>query len=105
MSTYLVCFAVGKLNTLTNTTFRIPIRIIATPDKNIEHGRRAAEIAARSLEAFEKVFDLKFPLPKMDLIAISSGQGAMENWGLVTFNENLLLIDEKGKYRSFSIPY
>ncbi|RDW60627.1 hypothetical protein BP6252_12010 [Coleophoma cylindrospora] len=93
MSTYIACFAVGELNFIETNAFRIPVRVYATKDKNIEHGRYALDLAARALEHFEKTFDVPFPLPKMDLIAIPGGQGGMENWGLVTFADYLLLLD------------
>ena len=39
---------------------------------------------------------IKYPLPKVDLIAIPDlSFGAMENWGLITYRETALLVDEK----------
>ena len=95
MSTYIVCFATGDLQFIETNSFRIPVRVIATTDKDIEQGRRALELAARTLDTFEKIFDIPFPLPKMDIISISNNQGAMENWGLITFTESRLLVDEE----------
>ncbi len=95
MSTYLVCLAVGDLQYIETDSFRVPVRVYATADKNIEQGRFALELAARTLAVFEKIFDIDFPLPKMDLIAIPGKQGAMENWGLVTFGDKYLLVDEE----------
>ena len=94
MSTYLVCFAVGNLNMIESDSFRVPVRLFAAQGKNIEHGQNGLELAVRALKVFEKTFDIDFPLPKMDLIAVPGGQGAMENWGLVTFEEIYLLVDE-----------
>ena len=34
---------------------------------------------------FEKYFDIPFPLPKQDMIAVPGFGGAMENWGLITY--------------------
>lgn len=73
MSTYIVAFAVGDLEMIETNSFRVPVRVYASADKNIEHGRFALELASRTLKAFEKIFDVDFPLPKMDLIAIPGG--------------------------------
>ena len=96
MSTYLVAFIVGELRYVETTNFRVPIRVYATPDKDIEHGRFALDLAARTLDFYEKTFDSDFPLPKMDMVAIPDfSAGAMENWGLVTYRVVDLLYDEK----------
>ena len=96
MSTYLLAFIVGKLKCAETNNFRVPVRVFATPDQNIEHGRFSLELAARTLDFYEKTFDSKFPLPKMDMVAIPDfSAGAMENWGLVTYRVVDLLFDEK----------
>jgi aminopeptidase 2 len=65
MSTYLLAFIIGELNYVETDKFRLPIRVYAPPHQDIEHGRFAVELAARTLEFYEKTFDSKFPLPKM----------------------------------------
>jgi aminopeptidase 2 len=92
MSTYIVCFAVGDLQMIETNAFRVPVRVYALFDKNIEHGRLALDLAPRTLAAFEKIFDTPYPLPKLDLIAVPGAPGAMENWGLITFLESYLLV-------------
>lgn len=50
----------------------------------------------KALTYFEKWFNVSFPLPKQDMIAIPDfSAGAMENWGLITYRETDLLYDEK----------
>ena len=96
MSTYLLAFIIGELKVLETNNFRVPVRVFATPDKDIEHGRFSVELAAKTLEFYEKTFDSKFPLPKMDMVAIPDfSAGAMENWGLITYRVVDLLFDEK----------
>lgn len=96
MSTYLVAFIVGKLNYIETDQFRVPVRVYAPPNQDIEHGRFSLDLAARTLEFYEKKFDSKFPLPKMDMVAIPDfAAGAMENWGLITYRVVDLIFDEK----------
>lgn len=96
MSTYLVAFIVGELNYIETDKFRLPVRVYAPPNQDIEHGRFSLELAARTLEFYENTFDSKFPLPKMDMVAIPDfAAGAMENWGLITYRVVDLLFDEK----------
>jgi aminopeptidase 2 len=96
MSTYLIAFIVGELNYIETRDFRVPVRVYAPPGQNIEHGRFSLDLAARTLKFYEKVFGIDFPLPKMDQVAIPDfAQGAMENWGLVTYRVVDLLFDEK----------
>lgn len=45
---------------------------------------------------YEKFFNIDYPLPKQDMIAIPDfSAGAMENWGLITYRETYLLYDPK----------
>ncbi|ROV99956.1 hypothetical protein VMCG_06258 [Cytospora schulzeri] len=96
MSTYLVAFIVGELNYIETNEFRVPVRVYAPPGQDIEHGRFSLNLAAKTLAFYEKVFGIEFPLPKMDQVAIPDfAQGAMENWGLITYRVVDLLLDEK----------
>ncbi|KAE8844596.1 hypothetical protein P3342_002106 [Pyrenophora teres f. teres] len=96
MSTYLLCFIVGELNYIETNNFRVPVRVYAPKDRDIEHGRFSLELAAKTLAFYEKTFNSPFPLPKMDMIAIPDfSAGAMENWGLITYRVVDVLIDEK----------
>ncbi|QLG70515.1 hypothetical protein HG535_0A04550 [Zygotorulaspora mrakii] len=95
MSTYLVAFIVAELKFVENKDFRIPVRVYATPG-NEKDGQYAADLTAKTLAFFEKSFGIKYPLPKMDNVAVHEfSAGAMENWGLVTYRVVDLLLDEE----------
>lgn len=93
MSTYIVAYVIGKLDYIEDSSF-IPIRVYA--DKNEKQwGSFALQVATRSLKFFENYFGARYPLPKLDMVAIPSfAMGAMENWGLVTYRKTSLLFDE-----------
>ena len=57
-------------------------------------GRFALDNAVKLLAYYNDYFGVKYPLPKLDLIAVPGGfGGAMENWGGITFFESRLLFD------------
>jgi puromycin-sensitive aminopeptidase len=94
MSTYLVAFVVGHLQA-TEPTFvgKTPIRLWTVPGKQplTSFGR---DIAAASLEFFERYYGIPYPGDKLDLLAIPDfASGAMENLGAITFRETALLVD------------
>ena len=96
MSTYLLAFIISELDVIETNEFRVPVRVYTPPDQNVEHGRFSLELAAKTLHFYETTFDNKFPLPKMDMIAIPDfAAGAMENWGLVTYRVVDVLLDPK----------
>eukprot|EP00758_Cryptobia_borreli_P007209 Tbor_TRINITY_DN5258_c1_g2::TRINITY_DN5258_c1_g2_i2::g.16661::m.16661/K08776/NPEPPS; puromycin-sensitive aminopeptidase len=69
---------------------------IFTPEGKVQDGQFALEVASRTLPLYEKFFGSNYILDKCDLIAIPDfACGAMENWGLITYRETALLINEK----------
>ncbi|MBV8750132.1 MAG: M1 family peptidase, partial [Candidatus Eremiobacteraeota bacterium] len=56
------------------------------------NGATALANAAVILADYNAYFGYTFPLPKLDSIAVPGGfQGAMENWGAITYNDQTLL--------------
>uniref|UniRef100_A0A4W3JEW8 Aminopeptidase n=1 Tax=Callorhinchus milii TaxID=7868 RepID=A0A4W3JEW8_CALMI len=94
MSTYLVAFIVCDFKSVSAVTSTgIKVSIYAVPDK-WSQTHYALEAAVKLLEFYENYFNIYFPLPKQDLVAIPDFQsGAMENWGLITYRETALLYD------------
>jgi puromycin-sensitive aminopeptidase len=76
-------------------TREIQVRVFTTPGKK-HQAKFALEVAIKSLEFYNKYFDIPYPLPTLDLIAIPDFESAaMENWGAVTFRETAILVDEE----------
>ena len=95
MSTYLLYLGVGRFEYREGKTKESRIRIVTTPGKSWQ-GEYAQYVAERLLTIYEHYFKRPYPLPKLDLIALPDfAAGAMENWGAITFRENILLYDPK----------
>jgi aminopeptidase N len=97
MSSYLLFFGLGDFERVSRQVDGVDIGVI------VKHGdtaqaRTALDAAAQILPFYEDYFGVKYPLPKLDLVA-GPGQsqffGAMENWGAIFFFERALLIDPK----------
>jgi len=95
MSTYLVAFIVSNFKSISKSNKGIDISVYARPEQ-IQSTEYALEVATKILRFYESTYDIPYPLPKLDLVAIPDFEaGAMENWGLITFRETALLYDEK----------
>jgi aminopeptidase N len=93
MSSYLNVFVAGELDLIETKAAGTQIRVIATKGK-AEWGRYALESTAQILQYYNDYFGVRYPLPKLDQIAIPGGfGGAMENWGGITYYESVLLFD------------
>jgi len=92
MSTYLVFFGVGPFEFVEDPG-EVLLRAATAPGMK-KHAWYGLQFGRKSLEFCEAYYRIKFPLPKLDLVAIPDfAFGAMENWGAITFRENLLLHD------------
>ena len=93
MPSYLVVFCAGELDAIYGEADGVKIGVVTTKGK-AETGRYALESAEKILHYFNEYFAIKYPLPKLDLIAVPGGfGGAMENWGGIVFYESVLLFD------------
>ena len=96
MSSYLLAFAAGDMQGITAKTKNgTLVGVYATkahPESNLEF---ALDIAVRCIEFYEEYYGVKSPIPQSLHVALPDfSAGAMENWGLVTYREIYLLVDE-----------
>ena len=95
LPTYLVALAVGDLEITDGPKEPVPIRLVSVPGRG-KLGALSLEAAAAYLKILGAYFDRPYPYPKLDIAAVPDfGPGAMENAGLVTFRDELLLLDPK----------
>lgn len=93
MSTYLLAFVIGDLQKKSGKTKDgTEINIWATTAQPASSLDFALDTAKKSVEFFEDYFGVPYPLKKLDHVACPDfSNGAMENWGLITYRERVLL--------------
>ena len=103
MSTYLLAFVIGDLQKIEATTKNgSRVRIFSTRAQTLDSMQHALEIAIKSQEWYESYLGVPYPLEKCDHIAIPDfAAGAMENWGLITYRESMLLADKNSTPDTF----
>ena len=93
MSSYLLAFVIGDMISKSTKTKRgTEVNVWATIAQPTESLDFALDVGKRSIEFFEDYFGVEYPLAKADHVALPDfSSGAMENWGLITYRERLLL--------------
>ena len=90
MSTYLVFFGMGAFEQAQSLEDH-RVRVVHLPGLAQTTGL-GLDFGRQALVYCETYYDIAYPMNKMDLIAVPDfAFGAMENWGAITFRENLLL--------------
>ncbi|MDL2268469.1 M1 family metallopeptidase [Desulfosarcina sp. OttesenSCG-928-G17] len=90
MSTYVFFFGVGPFEIHPDATDP-RVRGVCLPGMG-DQTRFGLTFGRKALAYGEAYYGIDYPLPKMDLIAVPDfAFGAMENWGAITFRENLFL--------------
>jgi puromycin-sensitive aminopeptidase len=94
MSTYIVAFIVGPLETSGAVDVDgVPLRVLHVPGKG-HLITFALRTGAYALRFFSQWFGIPYPGAKLDLVAIPDRLGAMENLGAAIFVDSALLVDE-----------
>ncbi|XP_046398929.1 aminopeptidase N-like isoform X1 [Ischnura elegans] len=92
MPTYLVAFIVSNLSYVKaeGHEFRVWTR-----REYINDVAYSLRIGPTLLEVMKNITGIAYSLPKMDIVAVPGFGGAMENWGLVTQKESMLLFNDE----------
>lgn len=103
MSTYLVSFTICDFHNLrSNNLIPGPIINVWAPERDLQRARYALEASQSILIFLEDYLGIKYPLPKIDLVAIPNfARGAMGSWGILSFRKSAILFEEHS--RNFEI--
>ncbi len=92
MPSYLIEFTAGELGSIGAQSGNVRLGIWTVRGRE-QDGQTALRNAQTILADYDDYFGYRFPLPKLDSIAVPGGfAGAMENWGAITYNDQLLLL-------------
>ena len=103
LPTYLLAVAVGPLDLLHNPAddimrpdgTKLRVRIITAHGK-AQEAKMALRETKKLMAIIEDYFGMPYPYEKLDLVAVPDFEaGAMENPGLITYRDSLLLFDEE----------
>jgi alanyl aminopeptidase len=103
LPTYLVAFAVGPFEVVDagkHGKKQTPIRIIVPKGRSVD-AKYAASTTGTILSKLEEYFDMPYPYEKLDHIAVPQKGGAMENPGLITYGNPIIL--SQGDVRSLKL--
>ncbi|KAL7036535.1 hypothetical protein ACKWTF_008841 [Chironomus riparius] len=94
MSSYLNAFIISDFTYISNADTKLPNetlqRVIVREDSK-EKAKLALESSVAALKALENYVGFKYEMEKLDSVMVPGWDGAMENWGLITYDPNILL--------------
>ncbi|XP_011690580.1 PREDICTED: uncharacterized protein LOC105451677 [Wasmannia auropunctata] len=94
MSTYLVALIVSDFKSISVQTNRTRFAVFARPNA-INQARYALSVMSPLVNFFENTYKQEYPHSQLLMAAIPDfPSGAMENWGLITYRETLMLFDK-----------
>lgn len=102
MSSYLLAFGFGDLQGKTQKSKNgTEVGVFSTKAHPLKSFDFALDIAVRVIDFYEDYFGVAYPIPLSYHLALPDfSAGAMENWGLVTYREVYLLVDENSTVAS-----
>jgi hypothetical protein len=93
MQSYLLSVAVGHFDVLEDEVDGVPLRIFTAPGKRAQ-AAFAMQSTKQVLHWYAQYFGRPFAMPKLDQLAVPGVRnGAMEDWGMISYREDVLLHD------------
>ncbi|XP_068228727.1 aminopeptidase N-like [Palaemon carinicauda] len=93
MSTYLVAFVVSDFaSNVTETAEGLPYTAWCR-NQEIKHSNYALDMGPKVLTFYAEYLRVPYLMPKMDIAAVVGFDGAMENWGMIIYEEDFMLFD------------
>ncbi|XP_014280192.1 aminopeptidase N [Halyomorpha halys] len=101
MSTYLVGFLVSQYPSRSvKLSDGRPLTVWASSEQKLQAADLALLYGRKHQQFFSEYFQLKDPMPKIDFLGIRHYQaGGLENWGIISFEERLIILDSASRSR------
>ena len=104
MPTYLITYTVGPFDSTEITGLSVPGKIYV-PKGYADKTKFVVKHTPEILASLEDFFGIKYPYKKMDFVAVPNfTHGAMENVGLITYRDSLLLLEDNPSVTERSRP-
>ncbi|XP_043979489.1 aminopeptidase N-like [Gambusia affinis] len=96
MSSYLLALTISEFKATNSPENRVSIKTYARPEAiAAKYTKYASEVTAKILEFYEGHFELQYGMGDLGQVALPDLEPlAMENWGLITYQEGALLYEE-----------
>ena len=94
MPTYLIAYTVGPFDSAELKGLSVPGKIYV-PKGYADKTKFVVKHTPEILDTLEDFFDIKYPYKKLDFVAVPNfTHGAMENVGLITYRDSMLLLED-----------
>ncbi len=104
MPTYLIAYTVGPFDSTEMEGLSVPGRIYV-PKGYVDKTKFVIKHTPEILASLEDFFGIKYPYKKLDFVAVPNfTHGAMENVGLITYRDSLLLLADNPSVTERSAP-
>jgi aminopeptidase N len=94
MSTYLLFVGIGDFERIHESVDGVDVGVVVKRG-DTPNAAYALEQAVKLLHYYDEYFGVRFPLPKLDLVAAPGAieGGSMENWGAIFYSQHHVLFD------------